>query len=121
MRLCCSGRVACHSEKGLFGPAADRSAHWQLLTNAGGPAVAARDGDQIKIPHVSFEGDKLGLEINRGLKSGRRLMDHLEVGMGQEQVQMALGSPIRKYREAKDGIDLQDWIYGQAPKRIILP
>ncbi len=92
-----------------------------LLTNAGGPAVAARDGDQIKIPHVSFEGDKLGLEINRGLKSGRRLMDHLEVGMGQEQVQMALGSPIRKYREAKDGIDLEDWIYGQAPKRIILP
>ena len=169
-------------------------AHWQMLTNAGGPGVAAREGDQIKITHVSFEGDKLVLEINGGLKSGRRLMDHLEVGMGnstrpvsgnsgvattgtyiavnfhkpmenlstaevkrillplmtfdlhtvsklymetlppemqkaitekralegmdRDQVKMALGSPVRKYREAKDGVDLEDWIYGQAPGKI---
>ena len=28
---------------------------------------------------------------------------------------MALGHPLRKYRESKDGVDLEDWIYGEAP------
>jgi hypothetical protein len=167
---------------------------WQSLSGKNG-GVAAREGDQIKITHVSFEGDKLELEINGGLKSGRRWFDHLEAGVGnstqpvssgnsgvattgtniainfhkplenltaaevkrilaplmtfdlrsvsanyleslppemqkaiadkralegmdREQVKLALGSPIRKYREAKDGVDLEDWIFGQAPGKI---
>ncbi len=160
----------------------------------GGQGPAVREGDQLKITHVSFEGDKLLLEINGGLKSGRRFVDRIEVGMGnstrpvsgasgvatfgtyisvnfhkplenltaadvkrillplmtfdlrtasklyvetlppemqkaiaekrasegmdREQVKLALGSPVRKYRETKDGIDLEDWIYGQAPGKI---
>ncbi|MCU1327471.1 MAG: hypothetical protein JWN34_2841, partial [Bryobacterales bacterium] len=39
-------------------------------------------------------------------------------GMDREQVKLALGLPIRKYREAKDGVDLEDWIFGQAPGKI---
>jgi len=33
-------------------------------------------------------------------------------------VLMAMGHPLRKYRETKDGVDLEDWIYGEAPGKI---
>jgi hypothetical protein len=167
-------------------------AAWQRL--AQGDNVAARVGDQIKITHVAFEGSKLVLEINGGLKSGKHWYDHLEAGMGNstrpvsngdytpttgtgieinfhkpmenltsaevkrvllplmdfdkksaaklysetlppevqkaitekralegmdhDQVKLALGNPYRKYRETKDGNDLEDWIYGQAPGKV---
>jgi hypothetical protein len=165
---------------------------WQLLAHSAGPA--ARLGDQIKITKVTFEGDKLLLEINGGLKSGRHWYDHVEAGMGQatrpvgngdyapstgtnieinfhkpmenlssadikkillplmdfdtksatksyvetlppevrkaitekramegmdhDQVLLALGHPYRKYRETKDGTDLEDWIYGRPPGKV---
>jgi hypothetical protein len=164
---------------------------WQRMAQAG---VAARVGDQIKITHVAFEGDKLVLEINGGLKSGKKWYDHVEVGMGgagrpvgngdyaastgtsieinfhkpmenltsadikklllplmdfdlrsasklysetltpevqkavtekraiegmdRDQVKLALGTPVRKYRETKDGDDLEDWIYGTPPGKV---
>ncbi len=158
----------------------------------GGPA--ARVGDQIKITHVTFDGDKLLLEINGGLKSGQHWYDHIQAGTGtstrpisngdytpsmgtniavnfhkpmenltadqikkmlaplmdfdphsvtkmymetlspekqkaigdkraiegmaRDEVLMALGHPLHKYRETKDGVDLEDWIYGQAPGKV---
>jgi hypothetical protein len=164
-------------------------AAWQRL--AQGDNVAARVGDQIKITRVAFEGSKLVLEINGGLKSGRHWYDHIETGVGNstrpvnhgdytpttgtgieinfhkpmenltsaevkrillpimdfdpksaaklysetlppevqkaitdkralegmdhDQVKLALGNPNRKLRETKDGHDLEEWIYGQAP------
>jgi hypothetical protein len=39
-------------------------------------------------------------------------------GMNHEQVMMALGRPLHKSREVKDGIELEDWVYGQAPGKI---
>jgi hypothetical protein len=39
-------------------------------------------------------------------------------GMNHEQVLMALGRPAHKSREVKDGIELEDWVYGQAPGKI---
>ncbi|HVW85517.1 MAG TPA: hypothetical protein VHB50_12595 [Bryobacteraceae bacterium] len=184
------------SKKPLEFDAADGSwdkAKWQMMAQQnGGPA--AREGDQIKITHVTFDGDKLLIEINGGLKSGRHWYDHIETGMGpstypvsngdytpslgtnieinfhkpmenltsdqikktllplmdfdkhsvtkvyaetlppemqkaiaekralegmsRDEVLMALGHPIRKYRESKDGIDLEDWIYGEAPGKV---
>ena len=155
---------------------------------------AARVGDEIKITKVTFDRDKLLLEINGGLKSGRHWYDHVEAGMGagtrpmgngdyapttgtnieidfhkpmenltaaevkkvllplmdfdtksvtkiysetlppavqkaitekramegmdRDEVLLALGHPMRKYRETKDGTDLEDWIYGQAPGKV---
>jgi len=38
--------------------------------------------------------------------------------MDHDQVRLALGPPRRKYRETKDGVDLQDWIYGEAPGKV---
>lgn len=40
------------------------------------------------------------------------------VGMSRDQVIMALGHPDHKYRESKDGVDLEDWIFGKPPGKI---
>lgn len=40
-------------------------------------------------------------------------------GMDREQVILALGRPKRKVRETKDGIELEDWIYGAPPGKIV--
>jgi hypothetical protein len=39
-------------------------------------------------------------------------------GMDREQVTMALGHPNHKYRESKNGLDTEDWIYGNPPGKI---
>jgi hypothetical protein len=39
-------------------------------------------------------------------------------GMNHEQVVMALGRPRLKSRETKDGFELEDWVYGEAPGKI---
>lgn len=39
-------------------------------------------------------------------------------GMDKEQVLLALGRPVRKSRETKDDLEIEDWVYGQAPGRI---
>jgi hypothetical protein len=39
-------------------------------------------------------------------------------GMDRDQVLMALGRPRHKQRETKDGVELEDWIYGLPPGKI---
>ena len=39
-------------------------------------------------------------------------------GMDKDQVLLALGRPLRKSRESKDGVDFEDWIYGTPPGRV---
>lgn len=53
---------------------------WQSAALAKG--IACRAGDQIQITKVTLEGDVMLIEINGGLKSGRRFMDHVQVGVG---------------------------------------
>jgi hypothetical protein len=165
--------------------------HWEAVARETGPA--ARAGDMIQITKVSIEDDKILLEINGGVRSGRRWTDRIEVGMGsrttpigasgtptagtniaiefhkpvpplkaaeikkmlalimdfekrsateiyaeqlppevqqaikekraregmdKEQVLLALGRPRTKTRETKDGVELEDWIFGEAPGKI---
>lgn len=40
-------------------------------------------------------------------------------GMDREQVLLALGRPAHKSRETKDGMELEDWVFGQPPGRIV--
>jgi hypothetical protein len=40
-------------------------------------------------------------------------------GMDREQVVLALGKPDRKVRETVDEVELEDWIYGTPPGRIV--
>lgn len=165
---------------------------WDDIAKEMGPA--GRVGDLVQITKVTIENDKLLLEINHGVKSGRKWYERVEVGMGntttpissdgpnvaagsnlavsfpkgvpsltsaqvkhllaqvmdferrtpteqyvdtlpapikkavsehrvlegmdRETVIMAIGKPVRKTRESKDGIDLEDWIYGQPPGKM---
>jgi len=40
-------------------------------------------------------------------------------GMDREQVILALGRPDHKSREVKDGMELEDWVYGHPPGKIV--
>ncbi|MEO7652118.1 MAG: hypothetical protein ABIZ80_16765 [Bryobacteraceae bacterium] len=165
--------------------------HWEEVAKEQGPA--ARIGDLIQVTKVTLESDKILLEINGGVKSGRSWRDRIEVGMGsqsspissggaatagtniailfhkplsalkaadikkilapvfdfekrsatelysetlppeiqkaikdkkalegmdKDQVLLALGRPVSKQRETKEGLELEDWIYGAVPGRI---
>ncbi|MGH9721958.1 MAG: hypothetical protein ACRD8O_17260 [Bryobacteraceae bacterium] len=165
--------------------------HWTEMGKELGPA--ARVGDLVQITKVTLEDDQILLEINGGIKSGRKWYDRIEVGMGsrtgpigqsgtptagtniavlfhkplaamkaadikkmlapifdfdkrsatelytetlppeiqqaikekkaregmdREQVLLAMGRPVHKTRETKDGLELEDWVYGAAPGRI---
>ncbi|MGH9662263.1 MAG: hypothetical protein ACRD96_27180 [Bryobacteraceae bacterium] len=165
---------------------------WEEIGKEMGPA--ARIGDLVQITKVTLEDDKILLEINGGIKGGRRWYERVEVGMGnrtspigqggtptagtniailfhkplpplktaelkkmlapvldfekrsateiytetltpevkqaiaekraregmdREQVMLALGRPVNKTRETKDGLELEDWIYGKPPGRIV--
>jgi hypothetical protein len=39
-------------------------------------------------------------------------------GMTHDQVVLAMGRPAHKSRETKDGLDIEDWVYGSAPGKI---
>jgi hypothetical protein len=39
-------------------------------------------------------------------------------GMDRDQVLLSLGRPTHKSREVKDGIELEDWVFGQPPGKI---
>ncbi|MBI3209227.1 MAG: hypothetical protein HYZ37_10060 [Candidatus Solibacter usitatus] len=53
---------------------------WDSIGKELGPA--GRAGDLVQITKITIEDDKLVLEVNGGLKSGRRWYDRVEVGMG---------------------------------------
>ncbi len=53
---------------------------WDAAGKQYGPA--ARVGDLVQLTKVTLESDKILLEINFGMKSGRKWYDRIEVGMG---------------------------------------
>ena len=54
--------------------------------------------------------DTLPPEVKKAIKEKR-----VTEGMNHEQVVMAMGRPAHKSRETKDGMELEDWVYGAAP------
>jgi hypothetical protein len=38
--------------------------------------------------------------------------------MNRDQVLLAIGRPLRKTRETKEGAEMEDWIYGEPPGRV---
>ena len=53
---------------------------WDDAMKEFGPA--ARSGEQIQVTKISLEDDKILLELNHGLKTGKKWYEKVEVGMG---------------------------------------
>lgn len=53
-------------------------------------------------------------EVRKAVKEKRAL-----VGMDREQVILALGRPPHKERQTKDGVELEYWVYGEAPGKFV--
>jgi hypothetical protein len=83
--------------------------------------VKASEVKKLLAPVLDFDrhsvteiySETLPPEVQKAIKEKRAL-----VGMDREQVRMALGQPVHKERESKDGEDFEDWIYGTPPGKI---
>jgi hypothetical protein len=166
---------------------------WEEAGKQFGPA--ARVGDLVQVTKITIEEDKLLLEINNGMKSGRKWYQNVEIGMGtstapistqnsnapggtnivllfhkplagtkvaeikkmlapvldfekhsateiyadnlppeikkaiadkrvtegmdRDQVILALGRPDHKSREVQDGMELEYWVFGKPPGKMV--
>ncbi|MGE5644731.1 MAG: hypothetical protein ACM336_02955 [Acidobacteriota bacterium] len=92
-----------------------------LMFNKPVPALTAAEIKKMLLPVLDFEKrsatetyvESLPPEIKEAVKEKRAVE-----GMDHDQVLLALGRPVRKVREMKDGEEEEDWIYGAAPGKI---
>lgn len=83
--------------------------------------IKAAEIKKMLAPVLDFErhsvtqlySESLPPEVQKAIKEKR-----VTVGMDREQVIMALGRPQHKSRETKDGLELEDWVYGTPPGKI---
>jgi hypothetical protein len=93
-----------------------------LLFNKKLPALKSGDVKEILAPLLDFNMrsatehyvETLPPEIRAAVEEKRAVE-----GMDKDQVLLALGQPKHKVRETKDGQELEDWVYGTPPGRII--
>jgi hypothetical protein len=85
------------------------------------PALDAPALKKLLAPILDFERrsateqfvETLPPEIQAAVKEKRAIE-----GMDRDQVLLALGKPRTKVRETKEGVDEEDWIYGQPPGKM---
>jgi hypothetical protein len=83
--------------------------------------IKSSDVKKILAPVLDFEkhsvtqiySETLPPEMQKAIKEKR-----VTEGMNHEQVVMAMGRPEHHERETKDGMELEDWVYGRAPGKI---
>jgi len=83
--------------------------------------IKAAEVKKMLAPVLDFEkhsvteiySETLPPEVQKAIKDKR-----VTEGMNHEQVVMALGRPTHHERSTKDGMDLEDWVYGTAPGKI---
>ncbi len=63
---------------------------------------------------TAIYSEQLAPEIKKAI-ADKRAQD----GMDRDQVLLALGRPDHKSREVKDGDDIEDWIYGHPPGKMV--
>jgi len=86
------------------------------------PAMQASELKKILAPILDFEKrsateqvvESLPPEIQAAVKEKRAIE-----GMDRDQVILAIGKPRTKVRETKEGVDEEDWIYGQPPGKVV--
>ena len=62
---------------------------------------------------VQLYSETLSPEMTQAIAETRVL-----VGMDRDEVLLVLGHPDHKYRETKDGVELEDWIFGTPPGKV---
>jgi hypothetical protein len=83
--------------------------------------IKAAEIKKILSPVLDFDkhsatevySETLPPEVQKAVKEQRVI-----AGMNHEQVLMAMGRPREHSRETKDGIELEDWVYGVPPGKI---
>lgn len=83
--------------------------------------IKASEIKKMLAPVLDFErrsvteiySDTLPPEVRQAIKDKR-----VTVGMDREQVILALGRPEHRSRETKDGLELEDWVFGTPPGKI---
>lgn len=92
-----------------------------LVFPKGVPPVGAGDLKKMLLTIMDFEKrsateqfvNTLPPEIQKAVKDQR-----VVEGMDKDTVIMAVGRPRSKSREVKDGLELEDWVYGSPPGKV---
>ena len=92
-----------------------------LMFKAPVPAVKPEEIKKMLSTVLDFEQrsatqtfmESLPPEMQQAVKDKRVI-----VGMNRDEVLAAVGRPLRKVRDQKDGEETEDWIYGVAPGKI---
>jgi len=100
-----------------------KGSHVAIIFPGGVPSLKSSDLRQILSPIFDFDKhsaaqqyvEKLPEPIKKAIKEQRAV-----TGMDKDQVLLALGKPVNKSRETNDnGDEIEDWIYGNPPGRVI--
>ena len=83
------------------------------LTSAEVKKILAPVLDFDKRSAVALYAETLSPELQKAIAE-----KHVLVGMDRDQVLLVLGHPDHKYRETKDGIESEDWIFGTPPGKV---
>ena len=83
--------------------------------------IKAAEIKKMLAPVLDFEkrsateiySEHLPPEVQKAIQSKKVIQ-----GMDREQVLLAMGRPDHKSREVKEGLELEDWIFGQPPGKI---
>lgn len=105
------------------GPATSAPGGTTLALLFGGPIgeVTSAEIKQMLKPLLDFEkesvtenyADTLPAPVKEAIKNKKAIE-----GMNRDQVLLAMGRPVRKSRELKEGAEIEDWIYGEPPGRV---
>ena len=83
------------------------------LTSAEVKKILAPVLDFDKRSAVALYSETLSPEMQKAIAE-----KHVLVGMDRDQVLLVLGHPDHKYRETKDGVESEDWIFGTPPGKV---
>lgn len=104
------------------GTAAPGGTAIEIAFPKGVPPMKAAEVKKMLAPVLDFERrsateqfvESLPPEIQTAIKEKRAAE-----GMDREQVLLAMGRPKHKVRETKDGVETEDWVYGEPPGKIV--
>jgi hypothetical protein len=93
-----------------------------LVFEEGLPSKTAEEFLKLLKPILDFEQrsatelymDKLEPKVREAIEKGEVLE-----GMDRDMVLLAKKRPDHKYRETKDGVEREDWIYGKPPGEVV--